>query len=207
VTAQLLISGTAQSATAIGIDFVGNGTAMAPSELAGVVAKGNWNAASAAASGTALALVDESGAATGATASWHADNVWGIPITDTAGNFRMMRGYLDTGRGNPTVVSVSNLPASGTGYDVYVYVDGDNAFASRAGNYQISGTGITTTTIGATDTAQTNFSGTFTQANGSAGNYVKFTINAAGFTVTATPGTTADGTPRAAVNGIQIVPH
>src|ERR1019366_9213143 len=50
------------------------------------------------------------------------------------------------------------------------------------------------------------FSGTFTQANNSAGNYVLFTITATGFTITATPGASTDSDPRAPVNAIQIVP-
>jgi hypothetical protein len=61
--------------------------------------------------------------------------------------------------------------------------------------------------VNLTDPANTNFSGTFTQANNSNGNYVKFTITATGFTITATPGVATDGFPRAPVNGIQIVPH
>ena len=43
--------------------------------------------------------------------------------------------------------------------------------------YQISGAGITTTTINLTDPGNTNFNATFTQANNSAGNYVKFSVN------------------------------
>ena len=93
-----------------------------------------------------------------------------------------------------------------SGYKVYVYADGDNGSATGTGAYQISGTGITTTSVNLTDAANTNFSGTFTQANNSAGNYVLFTITATGFTITATPGTSTDANPRAPVNAIQIVP-
>jgi hypothetical protein len=57
-----------------------------------------------------------------------------------------------------------------------------------------------------TDAANTNFTGAFTQANNSAGNYVHFSINATAFTITATPGTASDGTQRAPVNGSQIIP-
>ena len=70
-----------------------------------------------------------------------------------------------------------------------MYVDGDNGSASRTGSYRISGAGITTTTINLTDAANTNFNAAFTQANNSNGNFVKFSINASGFTLTATPGT------------------
>ena len=91
-------------------------------------------------------------------------------------------------------------------YDVYVYADGDNT-GTRTGGYRISGAGITTTTINLTDPGNTNFNGTFTQAVNSPGNYVKFSINANGFTLTAIPGPASDQARRAPVNGLQIVPQ
>ena len=109
-------------------------------------------------SGSPLSLVDENGATTPVTAAWSSDNLWGVPSTaDVAGNNRMMRGYLDTGNGNPTTVTLSGL-AAGT-YNIYVYVDGDNAGFSHTGAYQISGPGISTASISATDAPNTNFSG------------------------------------------------
>ena len=66
-------------------------------------------------------------------------------------------------------MTVAGLPANAAGYQVYVYADGDNGGATRTGAYQISGTGITTTSVKLTDAANTNFSGTFTQANNSCG--------------------------------------
>jgi hypothetical protein len=120
----------------------------------------------------------------------------------------MMRGYLDTTAG-PTTVTVAGLAANAAGYQVYVYADGDNGSATRAGAYQISGVGVTTTSVNLTDAANTNFSGTFTQANNSNGNYVISTIPVAatGFTITATPGASADVYSRAPLNAIQIVPN
>jgi aerobic-type carbon monoxide dehydrogenase small subunit (CoxS/CutS family) len=197
-----------QSTTArvVSINFVGNGTAMGGSETAGVVAKTNWNNATGNTSGS-VALKDETGAANGATLSYSGDNPWAVPITDTAGNFRMIRGYLDTGNQNPSTVAIAGLPSSSTGYDIYVYVDGDNESSTVTGTYTISGAGITTTSIKATDAGNTNFSGTFTQASNSAGNYIKFSaIHATSFTLTATPTTASNGVLRAPVNGIQIVP-
>jgi hypothetical protein len=190
---------------AIGIDFVGTGTAMAATESAGVIAKTNWNSATGASRSTALALKDETGAATGVTVTWTSDNTWATPVTDQAGSRRMMKGYLDQGSGNATTVTVAGLPAAG--YDIYLYVDGDNGVTARTSAYTISGTGITATTINLTDPANTNFNATFTPANNSNGNYVKFAgINVtSGFTLTATPGASTNG-KRAPVNGIQIVP-
>lgn len=179
---------------------------MAATEVAGVIAKSNWNQANGASSTSALALNDETGAATTATASWKADGVWSLPIVDQSGNVRLMEGYLDTGSGNSTTVTVSGLASNTNGYNVYVYADGDNGSATRSGTYQITGAGITTSSIGLTDPANTNFGGTFSQANTSNGNYVVFSINATGFTLTATPGSASDGTRRAPLNGVQIVP-
>ena len=117
-----------------------------------------------------------------------------------------MAGYLDDHYGNPTTVTVSGLGSNANGYSVYVYADGDNGSATRSGTYQISGAGITTTSITLTDPANTNFSGTFAQANNTNGNYVVFTIHATAFTLSVTPKAASDGTMRAPVNGIQIMP-
>ena len=62
-------------------------------------------------------------------------------------------------------------------------------------------------TLRLTDAGNTNFNGTFMQANNSAGNYARFTITAGGFTLTAIPGQSSAGSKRAPVNGIQIVPR
>ncbi len=200
----LVVNNGATGSGAISIDFVGQGTAMAPTESAGVVPQAFWNNATGARSSSAQALVDQAGNPSGATVSWTAAGVWTLPIVDQAGNVRMMKGYLDTSNSSVTTVTVSGL-SSGT-YDVYVYGDGANGGGTRTAAYQISGAGITTTT-NLTDAANTNFGGTFTQANSSNGNYVKFSaISGTGFTVTATPGTASDGIQRAPLNGIQIIP-
>ena len=203
---QLTVSNAALPTTAISIDFVGLGTPMQPTEVAGVIAKANWNSAAGAASSQPLALKDENGAATAVSVSWTSDNTWSTTVGDVAGNLRMMKGYLDTSNANPTLVTVTGLPASSAGYDVYVYIDGDNPGATRTAAYQITAPGITASAITATDSASTNFSGTFVPANGTAGNYIKFSIQSTGFTLTATPGATTDVYARAPLNGIQIVP-
>ena len=202
-TVSLVVATT--SAKVISIDFVGQGTVMGATEVAGVVQKSNWNNASGLTNTTGQVLVDETGTVTGATVTWNTNGTWNLPITDTAGDYRMMRGYLDT-VGATTTVTVTGLTANSAGYDVYVYADGDNPNANRTAAYQISGTGITTTSVNLTDLLGVNYSGTYTQANNSAGNYVKFTINTTGFAITATPGAATDNHPRAPVNGIQIVP-
>ena len=124
----------------ISIDFVGQGTVMGSTEVAGVVAKANWNNASGLTNTTGQALVDETGSATGAKVTWNTNGVWLLPITDTPGNARMMRGYLDT-VGATTTVTVSGLPTHSAGYAIYIYADGNNNAATRTGAYQISGAG------------------------------------------------------------------
>ena len=64
----------------------------------------------------------------------------------------------------------------------------------------------TTTTVSLIDAANTTFNTAFTQGTNSAGNYVKFSITASGFMVSATPGAASDGNPRAPLNALQIVP-
>ena len=147
------------SAKPIGIHFVGTGSAMAATESAGVVAQTKWNQASGASSSSALALKDNTGASTGATLSWTADGVYVLPITDTAGNYRMMSGYLDNSSANPSTASVSNLPSNPAGWTVYVYCDGDNGTIVRTGTYQISGSGITTASTVVTDAGEHRFCG------------------------------------------------
>jgi hypothetical protein len=191
------------SGDAISIDFVGGDVPMGSTEVAGVVAASNWNDASGAVSSSPLGLVDENGNALTATVIWNADDIWQQSITDAPGNVRMMEGYLDDGFQDTTTVTVSGLPLDSNGYKVYVYAQGATS-GTNTGIYQISGAGITTTSISLTYSS--SFNGTFTQANGSVGNYVVFTIpNVAGFTLSAIPSTASSGYKRAPVNAIQIV--
>jgi hypothetical protein len=195
--------------TAISIDFVGLGTtSMGSSEVAGVVAKSNWNDAAGASSSSPLALVDQNGNPTTATVTWTADDVWDAPIQDQSGNMRMMKGYLDNGQTDTTKVTVSGLPANPNGYTVYVYAQGASNGSTHTGIYQISGSGITTTSVSLT--YNSNFSGTFTQATASnpIGNYIVLAIpDVSSFTLSAIPSTASNGYERAPINSIQIVPH
>jgi len=74
-----------------------------------------------------------------------------------------MKGYVDNGFGGVTTVTVAGLPA--VSYDVLRVRGWAITGGTRTGGYSISGAGITTTTINLTDAANTNFNGTFTQAN------------------------------------------
>jgi hypothetical protein len=193
---------------AISINFVGSSTTsgipapMGITETAGAVKTTHWNNASGA-SGTKTALLENGGVATSASATWAAHSIASTPIAESAGNARLMKGHLNTGDTTTTTVTVSGLPAGyvTNGYDVYVYVDGDNGTAARTGKYAIG-----TRTPSITDAANTNFSGSFKQANNGTGNLLKFSaVTGASFTLTATPGAATDNKTRAPINGIQIV--
>ena len=188
----------------IGISFVGSAVPMGTGESAGVISQANWNNAAGAARTSEMGLVDASGGPTTATATWSSSGAWMSPIADQPGNRRLMKGYLDTTNTSMTTITLAGLPQQA--YDVYVYVDGDNRTYSRSAAYTISGPGIATATVNLTDASGTNFGTTFTRAADSNGNYVKFTVTASGFTLTATPTLPTGATRRAPVNGIQVIP-
>jgi len=193
-------------ANPIAINFAAFWSPMDSSESAGVIATANWNNAQAAV-GSGLWLNDAAGKPTGATVSWSAYNVFSTGIADAAGNYRMMKYYLDTSSISTTTVTVNGLIANTNGWDLYVYADG-NSDETRAGRYTVSGPGITTTSLTSIDLVNVDFSGSFIQATNSAGNYVRFSLpNVSGFTLTATPVTNGAAYPRAPVNGLQIIPH
>lgn len=197
--------------TVISLDFVGgsatNGTpaALTANEVAGVVAVPNWNAA-AQNQGNLAALKDNAGNNTAVSANWTCLNTASTEISESAGNMRMMKGYLSGNNTSLTQVQISGIPASFTssGYDVYVYTDGINPTATRTGDFSIGGS-----TLRATDEENLNFEGAFVQAGSSeVGNYVVFTnLTGSSFTLNATPGVSTDTTPRAPLNGLQIVAH
>ncbi len=180
-----------------GLQFAGSAVPITPGELAGVVPATNWN--SAAGSNGALAQIkDNLGLPSGVGVTYAAAGTWTLGLADSPGNVRLMNGYLDTTDTSITTVSVTGLPASftGSGYDVYVYCNGDGV--NRAGIYTIGNTAIRVL-----DNAL--FSGNFIPASNSAGNYVLFNgLSGSGFTLTATPDQSVNGV-RAPINAIQIV--
>ncbi len=191
----------------ISINFVGGGAAMGATESAGVVPKANWNNATGSTRSAPLALNDETGVASGATVTWSANSVSSTPITDQAGNRRLMKGHLNTSTTSVTTVTVAGLLPGP--YVVHMYADGDNGSSTRRGAYAISGAGVTPASISLTDAGGANFNTAFTQANNSNGNFVKHTVTVTGttpLTLTATPGTASSSTRRAPLNGVQIIP-
>ena len=212
------------SEVVLSIDFVGgrwmsNGTGgmtlvpgvpMAASEVAGARPAAQWNAAIGP-TGSLANLTLSNGGVTAATVGWQSASSasgpgeWNHQYSDAPGDVKMMNGYLDpTFTTMPAKVTVSNLPPpfSTRGYDVYVYFVGEIPDSgTRGGKYAIGSTTTSVTQTGPTSTVFTGFK--LAPANG-AGNYFVFRgVTGTSFTLTATPST--GGTPRAPVNGLQIV--
>jgi hypothetical protein len=198
----ILAFGSVAQADEIGLNFAGGNnagapTALLPTDVAGVVQQADWNNA-AGTGGTLNGLLNQSGVATSALATWHADGTWGSGTGTSDGNHKLMNGYLDATGTSATTVTLSGLHAAGfTGpYSVLVYYTGDAVGQSRSGNYTIAGM-----TQFAVD--NTGFTGTFVQAtpgNNNNGNYLLFTgLTDDSFTLTANPVNF-----RSPVNAIQV---
>jgi hypothetical protein len=193
-------AGPAQGDTMIGINFVGKADytlEMGALETAGVEPQSHWNNATTG-NATLGSLVAADGTVTGASVTWKGKTAYS-GITDTAGNNRMMRGYLTQLGTKGVTVTVSGLASLyGSEYDVTVYFDGANGASAWVTRFVIGAA-----TIYGTDRAGTDFSGTFAQDTGTGGNYVRFVdVTGDGFTLSALP--LADGVSSAAVNAIQI---
>ncbi len=208
----LLAPLTASAQVTIGLNFVGgysgaSVSSMGSGENAGVIAQTNWNNLTSF-SGSDTTLVNNSGATvSGLGISYNSLNTWADPaITDTAGNNRLMRGYLDFNvNDGATGITVSGL--SSPVYDVIVYTNGDED--ARTGLFQIGAQSYWVKDSG-------SFTGTFVQGTGTAdpgshaaaqsGNYMVFSgLTSSSFTLSATGEYTIDGVYRAPVNAIQIV--
>jgi hypothetical protein len=200
----LLFCMSAGAQRTISINFAGGGgggtrdnaVSLDPGDVAGVVAKGNWNNATANGqnpiNATLNSLTDDTGAVTTASVNYVTPNTWTIGTlpSNPTGDQKMLHGYLDVNNvALSTTVTLSNLPFAQ--YDVYVYTLGDQS--GRNGTYTI-GTQSNTTS------PTLPFNGTYTLGN----NYTLFSdITGDSFTLTAKP-TNAAGV-RSPVNGIQIV--
>src|SRR5688500_11358598 len=96
-----LLSAPLAHGAGISTDFSGAGgpgtsTAMGAGDVAGAIPLANWNSFTGATQATPQGLNDDTGAASGATVSWASNNTWNAFNDNTAGNSRMMMGYIDT---------------------------------------------------------------------------------------------------------------
>ena len=182
----------------IGIKF---NTVTALPGPAGVVPMTNWNQepAGTAAQATAQALINSSGAASGASATWNAPATYntGAPTTQ---NGYLLYSYLNQAAAGTETATVSNLPSSYTasGYTVYVYYNSNNGNAVTLNITGGSATyGVCTANVA-----------TFVLSNGSsaatqvAGDYVEWSgMSVPTFTASLTQATIGAG-----ICGIEIVP-
>jgi len=185
----------------ISVDFNGGAIPMDTDEIAGVVPATHWNCGTARTGD--LDLFDSSGNNTGARLIYVAGGTYLGSIPDRPGNDRMMCGYLETYGHDTTTLTVTSLPRSVTrhGYDVYVYCKGANGASTRVARYTVGPTSL----IG-TNTANSDFDGTFKSGPAGDDDYVEFRdLTAGSFTLKATPVSSTDQYLRASINGIQIV--
>ena len=190
-----------------GVNFQGGFTGQADdaplgaSERAGVVPIANWNNASGQ-TGMASGLNDSSGKPTGVAVAWDSANTWDAGIADAPGDFRLMKGYLDTGNATVTMVTFSGLDPT-MAYDFYLYANGDNP--GREGVYTV---GDQTVYI----REDAVFSGAYIRSTGitptdpnASGNYAVLRVSGSdAYTISATPEQSVNGT-RAPLNAAQII--
>ena len=116
-------------AAPIGVNFVGGGGTLAPSDVAGHpdVEQSNWNNLTGS-TGTSVAITDEDGNDNGGTLTitYSAPSVFQTGIGTATADQRLMNGYLDSrpANGNPATVTVTGVPFDV--YQIYFYSDGDN---------------------------------------------------------------------------------
>ncbi|MBI1370770.1 MAG: hypothetical protein GC162_19210 [Planctomycetes bacterium] len=188
----------------IAINFVGggNGTAGTPAsmnvqEIAGVIGQSHWNQVAnngstttgGAQSGSSLDLVDSLGATTTADVSWTSGNTYNVTNGSTAGDNRMLAGYLD----NHGTVNVSQIQYSY--YDVYVYTDSDRP-TNVSDTYKLTDA---LSNLFTAVSVEGTFDGILTQGR----DYVVFhNITGSTFSLTSTQ---LSGNGAGPINGIQIV--
>ena len=197
---------TPAAASTISVNIVGgaggNGT-LAPTDLAGASPAINWNNVNntAGVDNTGTSLFDADGVVTTVSISWTMIGTWAIDTGTSTPDQVLYNGYLDN-FGDTRTVSLTGLDPATT-YEVYVYSDGDNGDNTRTGFFSMGGV-----TTGITDVPG-NFSGSYVEvAPGAttAGNYTVFTVSGSSSYDLDFQGSAADDLPRAALNGIQIVP-
>ncbi len=174
-----------------------DGAGSAVTGAAGVLGTSNWNNLEGN-NGSASALIDGSGGATGASVEWTSNNTWASQgrgeenNTAPEGNDRnLMTGYLDTNGTDPNSVTVSGLTIEGD-YNVYVYTKG--GVNGRGGDYTIGDETISHVDVEA-------FDGEY--VFGSEGDVLVFTgVSGDSFTLSGQPA--VGDPPRAPINAIEI---
>lgn len=122
------------AASTISLNFDGQdgvGTPGAVTGVAGAVPVGNWNntgTGNGGNVGAAVALVDSSGAASGATVSWNVANHWSTNGGDSSGgDAQMMQGYLDNFHDRDAIEVTIPGSFQASGYELRIYHNTDSA--------------------------------------------------------------------------------
>jgi hypothetical protein len=216
VVIALQLAGVSKAATTIGVNFQGRNettssasSPLGPNEVAGVVPQSHWNNVDDNAvnnNGTTAALVDSSGASTGVTLTFQANDSWSNdtdPNAITSGNARMMNGIMKAKTGTSETLTWNNL--TGTSYDVYLYLS-ENGDGARVSVDDLNGTVYYATEYHRFTDADRFVQSTSTDpSNYPLANFVKFTglapVNGS-ITIVLTHLTGTDG---AGLSGMQLV--
>ena len=190
----------------IGINFIAGHDSIAGGTVTGIAGKmqqTNWNNVGdfAAATGGPVALVDDTGAASGASVTWSGSpNTWSITTEAPADQHgQLMNGYLDTNNTSTTTVLVENV--SFPTYNVIVYMDGDGT--NNIGSYTVNGVNkLIRDQNNNWPVVAGGLTYRLSEGTSDAGNYAIWEgVTGATLTITATPAT---GGTRAPINGVQI---
>lgn len=125
-----------------GIKFLGNTTDPVTTTAGAVPAAGWNNIANGSFTTGSILSSDGQASATLTISGSGGDNTWRSGVYPDGGNFSLVYGYQDAGRGAPATNVISGLTASA--YDVYLYTAGEtirpNSATDYLSNYTINGT-------------------------------------------------------------------
>lgn len=199
----LSLGNSSVEAGVIGINFGSDQSALASSDITGVIAQANWNNAPGAVS-SLTNLLDETGTATTANVTWSSSNTWKASANATPTE-KLLYGYLDGGStGAPVNVSITDI--SFALYDAYIYINRDGNDSTST--YTVNGQTVTVTP-GSNQTSL-SLAGITTIGDpnpGTSGTYIHF-INLSGDFSLLTSNAfdyPQSGDGRSPVNAIQIV--
>jgi hypothetical protein len=204
----------------VGINFLPNfggpTEVLTPSESAGVLPQRYWNNVLVFTNGTVAGPNLRDGLGTPTTVDVSADFANGgeQPIQSAlSGDHKLMKGFGSdqngtTGFQTNSTITLSQIPYPV--YDLLVYSDTDNGGGDRQAQIRVGTNGVFLR-----DAAWASFSGVYAQGSGTSdlgrntpgANYVRFNgLTSNSVTIVAAARSGLGATPRAAVNGVQLIP-
>ncbi len=201
------------SAEQIGIDFTGaTNTALGAGKAGAHDRHANWNSVTGSL-GVNIALSDSTGASTTGKLTFTAGSQGETDnLTPENSDRHMMSGWVGLNQNDPGNIQITDIPASllSSGYDLYVYSDSDAI--GKGISFTVNGVTQFFNEVAGSEQLGENpnqFAGKFIEGSGvsltetNEGNFTIFR-NLTASTITLTADSTAG---RAAICGIQIVPH